>query len=154
MPWPLSGQFILSSNSILAFLLVVLSEVRSHRHPVSADLLLAQCSHVRCFLIWNGKYPEHSYLKRLQCLWQKVLLLSSWSCLCLDCFHRVLPSNTEWSYVFEELSVEWPQYNCYFKQLIIAWLLRKLVTRYQRNVKYMNHINYLPSLPLTRKMKI
>ena len=141
MSWPLSSQFILSSNSILAFLLVVLSEVRSHRHPVFTDLLLAHCSHVRCFLIWNGKYPEHSHLKRPRCLWQRVLLLSSCSCLCFDCFHSVI--------------IKYRMKLCSWRvergMTTIQLLLRKLVKRYQRNIKYMNHINCLPPSPLQEK---
>ena len=54
MSCPLCSQFVLSSHRILSLFLVVLSEIRSHFHPIFADFLFAPCSHERRFLICNG----------------------------------------------------------------------------------------------------
>ena len=63
MSCPLRSQFVLSSHRIFSLSLVVLSQIRSHLHPVFVDFLFAPCSHERCFLICNGT----SRVSILQC---------------------------------------------------------------------------------------
>ena len=56
MSCPLCSQFILSSHRVFSLSLVVLSEIRSHLHPIFVDFLFAPRSHKRRFLICNRTF--------------------------------------------------------------------------------------------------
>ena len=75
MSCPLGSQFVLSSHCIFSLSLVVLSQIRSHLHPVFVDFLFTPCSHERCFLICNGtsRYLYYSVVRYTVHLINKLL---------------------------------------------------------------------------------